>query len=153
MNSRYTYSEQELLEAVKTSTSIRQVLEKLDIVPAGGNYQTTNRRIIKLNIDTSHFTGQAWNKGKVVGPKRPIEEYLKENSQIQSFKLKGRLIAEGLKEHKCECCGITEWNGKPAPIELDHINGNHYDNRLENLRILCPNCHAQTDTYRGKNKK
>ena len=153
MNSRYTYSEQELREAVKNSTSIRQVLEKLDIVPAGGNYQTTNRRIQKLNIDTSHFTGQAWNKGKIIGPKRSIEEYLKEDSVVQSFKLKGRLIAEGLKEHKCECCGITEWNGKPAPIELDHINGNHHDNRLENLRILCPNCHAQTDTYRGKNKK
>jgi len=153
MNSRYTYSEQELREAVKTSTSIRQVLDKLNIVPAGGNYQTTNRRIQKLDIDTTHFTGQAWNKGKVIGPKRPIGEYLIENSIVQSFKLKGRLIAEGLKEHKCECCGITEWNGKPAPIELDHINGNHHDNRLENLRILCPNCHAQTDTYRGKNKK
>jgi Zn finger protein HypA/HybF involved in hydrogenase expression len=153
MNNRYTYSEQELREAVKTSTSIRQVLEKLNIVPAGGNYQTTNRRIQKLNIDTSHFTGQAWNKGKIIGPKRSIEEYLKEDSVVQSFKLKSRLIAEGLKEHKCECCGITEWNGKPAPIELDHINGNHHDNRLENLRILCPNCHAQTDTYRGKNKK
>lgn len=153
MNSRYTYSEKELCEAVKTSTSIRQVLEKLNIVPAGGNYQTTNRRIEKLNIDTSHFTGQAWNRGKVIGPKRPIGEYLKENSVVQSFKLKSRLITEGLKEHKCECCGITEWNGKPAPIELDHINGNHHDNRLENLRILCPNCHAQTDTYRGKNKK
>jgi Zn finger protein HypA/HybF involved in hydrogenase expression len=153
MNSRYTYSEHELREAVKNSTSIRQVLEKLDIVPAGGNYQTTNRRIQKLNIDISHFTGQAWNRGKVIGPKRPIEEYLIENSVVQSFKLKGRLITEGLKEHKCECCGITEWNGKPAPIELDHINGNHHDNRLENLRILCPNCHAQTDTYRGKNKK
>jgi hypothetical protein len=153
MNSRYTYSEQELREAVNTSTSIRQVLDKLNIVPAGGNYQTTNRRIQKLNIDTSHFTGQAWNRGKVIGPKRPIEKYLVENSVVQSFKLKGRLIAEGLKHHKCECCGITEWNGKPAPIELDHINGNHHDNRLENLRILCPNCHAQTDTYRGKNKK
>jgi Zn finger protein HypA/HybF involved in hydrogenase expression len=152
MNSRYTYSEQELCEAVKTSTSIRQVLEKLDIVPAGGNYQTTNRRIQKLNIDISHFTGQAWNKGKTIGPKRPIEEYLKENSVVQSFKLKCRLISEGLKEHKCECCGITEWNGNPAPIELDHINGNHNDNRLENLCILCPNCHTQTDTYRGKNK-
>ena len=153
MNSRYTYSEQELREAVKKSTSIRQVLEKLDIVPAGGNYQTTNRRIEKLNIDISHFTGQAWNRGKVIGPKRPIEEYLIENSVVQSFKLKGRLLSEGLKQHKCECCGITKWNGKPAPIELDHINGNHHDNRLENLRILCPNCHAQTDTYRGKNKK
>lgn len=153
MNSRYTYSEQELYEAVKSSTSIRQVLDKLNIVPAGGNYQTTNRRIKKLGIDTSHFTGQAWNKGKVIGPKRHIKEYLKENSTVQSFKLKGRLIVEGLKKHKCECCGITEWNGKPAPLELDHINGNHHDNRLENLRILCPNCHAQTDTYRGKNKK
>ena len=153
MNSRYTYSEQELREAVKTSTSIRQVLEKLNIVPAGGNYQTTNRRIKKLNIDTKHFTGQAWNRGKVIGPKRPVEEYLRENSIIQSYKLKNRLLAEGFKEHKCECCGITEWNGQPAPIELDHINGNHHDNRLENLRILCPNCHAQTDTYRGKNKK
>ena len=153
MTSRYTYSEQELREAVKTSTSIRQVLDKLNIVPAGGNYQTTNRRIQKLDIDITHFTGQAWNRGKITGPKRHIEEYLKENSVVQSFKLKGRLIAEGLKQHKCECCGITEWMGKPAPIELDHINGNHHDNRLENLRILCPNCHAQTDTYRGKNKK
>jgi Zn finger protein HypA/HybF involved in hydrogenase expression len=153
MNSRYSYTEEELREAVKTSTSIRQVLNKLNIVAAGGNYQTTNRRIKKLNIDTSHFTGQGWNKGKIIGPKRPVEEYLKENSVVQSFKLKSRLILEGLKQHKCECCGITEWNGKPAPIELDHINGNHHDNRLENLRILCPNCHAQTDTYRGKNKK
>ena len=153
MNSRYTYSEQELYEAVKSSTSIRQVLDKLNIVPAGGNYQTTNRRIQKLGIDTSHFTGEAWNKGKVIGPKRDIKEYFRENSVVQSFKLKGRLLAEGLKQHKCECCGITEWNRKPAPLELDHINGNHHDNRLENLRILCPNCHAQTDTYRGKNKK
>ena len=153
MTSRYTYSEEELREAVKTSTSIRQVLEKLNIVPAGGNYQTTNRRIEKLNINTKHFTGQAWNKGKVIGPKRDIKEYLSNEFPILSHKLKKRLITEGLKHHKCECCGISEWNGKPAPIELDHINGNHHDNRLENLRILCPNCHAQTDTYRGKNKK
>jgi len=88
MSSRYSYSETELYEAVKSSTSIRQVLDKLNIVPAGGNYQTTNRRIQKLGIDTSHFTGQAWNKGKVIGPKRPIEEYLKENTIVQSFKFK-----------------------------------------------------------------
>ena len=57
-----------------------------------------------------------------------------------------------MKEHKCESCGISEWLGKPLSLELDYINGDRYDNRLQNLRILCPNCHAQTDTYRGKNK-
>ena len=153
MNNRYSYTEQELRESVKTSTSIRQVLSKLNIVAAGGNYQTTNKRIKKLNIDTSHFTGRAWNKGQTIGPKRDIKEYLSNEFPILSRKLKNRLIKEGLKEHKCECCGIIEWNGKPTPIELDHINGNHHDNCLENLRILCPYCHAQTDTYRGKNKK
>lgn len=153
MNTRYTYTENELREAVKTSGSIRQVLKKLNIVAAGGNYQTTHRRISKLGIDTSHFHGQAWNKNKKIGPKRPVEDYLKENTVVQSFRLRNRLISEGIKQHKCECCGITEWRGQPTPIELDHINGNHHDNRLENLRLLCPNCHALTDTYRGKNKK
>jgi len=152
MNTRYTYTEDELREAVKTSGSIRQVLQKLNIIPAGGNYQTTHRRIFKLGIDTSHFHGQAWNKDKRIGPKKPVEEYLKENTVVQSFRLRNRLIAEGIKEHKCEECGIVEWRGQLTPIELDHINGNHHDNRLENLRLLCPNCHAQTPTYRRKNK-
>ncbi len=150
---RHTYSEQEFREAIKTSTSISQVLKKLNILPAGGNYQTTHKRIKKLNIDTSHFTGQLWHKGKVIGPNRNIQDYLSNEFPIRSYRLKRRLLAEGFKEHKCELCGITEWNGRPAPIELDHINGNREDNHLENLRILCPNCHAQTDTYRGKNIK
>ena len=153
MNTRHTYTEDELREAIKTSRSIRQVLQKLNIVAAGGNYQTTHRRISKLGIDISHFHGQAWSKDKKIGPKRHIDEYLKENTVVQSFRLRNRLISEKIKEHKCECCGIIEWRGHPTPIELDHINGNHTDNRLENLRLLCPNCHAQTDTYRGKNKK
>lgn len=149
-----SYTDNQFIEAVKTSTSVRQVLSKLGLKEAGGNYKVAQQRIKKLGISLADgANGQGWSKGKTLGPKKPIEYYLTENSHHQSHKLKKRLMAEGLKQHKCECCGITEWNGKPAPIELDHINGNHHDNRLENLRILCPNCHAQTDTYRAKNKK
>ena len=83
---------------------------------------------------------------------RPSEQYLYNGSTIASHKLKLKLIKDGIIEHKCEQCGITEWNGQPAPIELDHIDGNHYNNELENLRILCPNCHALTDTNSGKNR-
>jgi len=149
----YKYTDDQLIEAVKTSTSIRQVLSKLGLKEAGGNYSCTKNKINKMNLSTDHFTGMRWNKGKSLGPKRPIEDYLSNKHGIQSFKLKIRLIKEGYKDHRCEICGITEWNGEPAPIELDHIDGNHSNNNINNLRIVCPNCHAQTDTYRGKNKK
>jgi hypothetical protein len=149
------YTEEEFIIAVKTSISIRQVLNKLGLKEAGGNYSITKTRIKNLGLDTSHFKGQAWNKGKTLGPKKPVEELLviDRKHPYQSFKLKNRLLQEGIKIHQCECCGIIEWQGKPTPLELDHINGINYDNRLENLRLLCPNCHAQTDTYRGRNKK
>jgi hypothetical protein len=149
------YTEEEFIIAVKTSISIRQVLNKLGLKEAGGNYSITKTRIKNLGLDTSHFKGQAWNKGKILGPKKPVEELLviDRKHPYQSFKLKNRLLQEGIKIHQCECCGIAEWQGKPTPLELDHINGINYDNRLENLRLLCPNCHAQTDTYRGRNKK
>jgi Zn finger protein HypA/HybF involved in hydrogenase expression len=146
------YTDEDFIKAVEESSSLRQVLQKLNLKEAGGNYQCAKDRIKNLNLDTSHFHGMAWNKGKQLPPKLPIENYLVEGKLVQSHKLKMRLIAEGLKEHKCECCGITEWNGNPSPIELDHIDGNRYNNTISNLRILCPNCHAQTETYRGKNK-
>jgi len=152
----YKSSDKDFIEAVKTSHSIREVLIKLDLKPAGGNYKCFHERVKKLDLPIDHFIDpKAWNKGKTFGSKRDLKEYLVINNpfSITSNSLRKRLIAEGLKEHKCECCGIIEWMGKPAPIELDHINGNHHDNRLENLRILCPNCHAQTETYRGKNKR
>jgi hypothetical protein len=68
-------------------------------------------------------------------------------------RIKARLFANGLKEKQCECCGNDTWNGEPIPLELDHIDGDRTNNRLENLKIICPNCHAQTETYRGKNKR
>ena len=72
---------------------------------------------------------------------------------FQRLGIKKRLIKEGLKKYQCEMCGLIEWHGIKIGLELDHINGNCYDHRLENLRLLCPNCHATTSTYRGKNKK
>jgi len=146
------YTDADFLEAWTNRGSVRPVLGKLGLVEAGGNYACAKKRADALGLTKEHMHGQSWNKGKKVGPKRPVEEYLSNQRPIQSHKLKLRLLAEGLKQHKCECCGISEWNGQPAPIELDHIDGNRYNNTIENLRILCPNCHAQTDTYRGKNK-
>ena len=149
---RTRWTTEELEEAVRSSTSIRQVISKLGLVPAGGNYQHVKEKIKDLGLDCSHFKGQGWNKGVSTGARRPVEDYLKKGKRVQSYRLKLRLISSGIKLAQCEICGIKEWNNQPAPLELDHINGDHMDNRIENLRILCPNCHAQTDTYRGKNK-
>jgi hypothetical protein len=146
------YTDADFIEAWTNSGSVRQVLGKLGLVEAGGNYACAKKRADALGLTKEHMHGQSWNKGKKVGPKRPVKEYLSNQRSIQSYQLKNRLLAEGLKQHKCEMCGITEWNGQPAPIELDHIDGNRCNNTIENLRILCPNCHAQTDNYRGKNK-
>lgn len=149
---RHKYSVDDLKNAVKNSRSIAQVLDKLGIVPAGGNYQTVKRRIDKYSIDISHFGGQSWNKGQITGPKKPISFYLTKNSVVQSFKLKKRLLSENIFEHQCCECHQTKWMNHPIPLELHHIDGDHYNNELSNLTLLCPNCHALTDNYRGKNK-
>lgn len=153
--SKYSYTDEQFIEAVKTSLSIAEVCRKLGIKAVGGNYLTIKNKIAKLNLDTSHFTGKAWNQGlryKVLVPAKPLSEILVENCPYQSYKLAIRLEKEGLKEHKCEICQNTEWLGQSIKLELHHINGNHNDNRLENLQLLCPNCHSFTDNYRGKNQ-
>ena len=154
---KHLYSDWDLVFAVAESRSLAQVMRKLGMEPRSGCYQALKRNIARLELDTSHFTGQAWSRGMTFpgplnGRKKSLEELLVRGSRCKSDPLKRRLISEGLKEARCDCCCLTEWNGKAIPLELHHVNGDKYDNRLENLQLLCPNCHSQTPTYRAKNR-
>ena len=154
--SKRRWTKKQLEDAVSSSVSNRQVLKKLNLKEAGGNYTQIKKYIKEFKISTNHFMGQAWNKGRrgFGKPRIPLSTILMENSNFQSFKLKKRLFAEKLKSEYCEHCG---WAKKAKdgriPLELDHINGINNDNRIENLRILCPNCHSLQPTHRGKNIK
>lgn len=159
MSRSKTYNILQLRNVIQTSTSVAQVLTKLGLKPCGGNYKTINALILENQIDVKHFTGSAWcvgEKAKYLADSNriPLEEILSgKRSYKSSFKLKNRLIKEGYFVHKCYNCELETWQGCPIPVELGHKNGNNLDNTLENLTLLCANCHAQTKTYRGKNKK
>jgi len=150
------YEKDNLEKIVKESFSIADVCRKLDIRPVGGNYKTIKKYVKLYNIDKSHFTGQGWNTGenfKNFSKTYSLDEILVENSTYtNNGSLKKRLIEEDILEYKCDECGINEWKRKSISLHLDHINGDNLDNRLENLRLLCPNCHSQTSTYCGKSK-
>lgn len=152
--SRRHWTDEQLTEAVKVSFSYAQVLRRLRLRVAGSNYDTIKRKIKQLGIDISHFTGQGWNVGARLRRTRepiPLGEILVEHStRVNVNRLRQRLIAEGVKEYRCESCGLREWLGHPIALELHHVNGIREDMRFENLTLLCPNCHALTDNYRGK---
>lgn len=136
---------QDILLWVKQNESKAYICKQLSCKPE------TLERYLKL-FDIS-YKGNMGLKGKKTDTKYvPALEYIN-NQHVSAHKLKLKLIRDNIKEHKCEVCNETEWMGKKIPIELDHIDGNHYNNDLSNLRIICPNCHAQTDTNSGKNVK
>jgi hypothetical protein len=150
------WTDEQLISNVKACKSYRQVLIGLKLRPTGGNYKQIQKYIRRLHLSIAHFTGKGWNVGMhfKIKEKIPLDKILIKNSTYQSFLLRNRLFKEGFKAKRCEECGwakISE-DGR-LPLELDHINGDHNDNRLENLRILCPNCHSLKPNHRGSNKR
>lgn len=144
----------ELKQLVEQSKSYSEVILKQGKSVSGIAIKYLKLKLDSLGIPHQHLNGQT--SGNIGGnsSQLPLEEILQKDRPYQSNKLKTRLIQSGLKLDQCECCGRPpEWNGKPLTLQLDHINGDHNDNRIENLRILCPNCHSQTDTYGNKQNK
>lgn len=113
------------------------------------NPKTINSILIKMGIDyKGNQSGKGLNKKM---PKMTLIEYLENSKDIQSNKVRKKLLEEGFKSYECEKCHLKEWFGNPIPLELHHKDGNRNNNTLENFELLCPNCHAFTDSYRGKN--
>ena len=117
----------------------------------GCKQETLNKYLEKMGIE---YAGNQSGKGQPKRkPKMTLEDYLENSEDIQTNKVRKKILEEGLKPHRCECCGLEEWMGKPIPLELHHKDGDRHHNELENYELLCPNCHAFTDSYRGKNSR
>lgn len=144
------YSKELLEPIVKGSKTWADVCRYFNIKASTGAQTYIKKVIVGFNIDHSHFIGQGWRIGRKFGLKYPIENFLISNSTIGSHRLKLKLFISGLKEKKCEACGISEWQREELPLELDHINNDPTDCRLENLKILCPNCHSIKTRYERK---
>jgi hypothetical protein len=141
-------------DAVARSNTYRQVLRNLGINMSGSSSSAVRNRAEKLGLDTSHMIGHHWRKGLKLPTSNkamPLVDILAENSHYNLSRLRERMIAAGLKERKCEICNNTIWMNKLIPLQVHHVNGDRTDNRIENITVVCPNCHAQTDTYCGRN--
>jgi len=146
----------ELELIVSRSNTIREILKHFGLSNKGGNYKTLKKRLNSDGIDYSHIAlGHGHNKGKTFNKeKTPLEEILVEHSTFSRNHLKKRLIKEGILENKCSICGLkNSWQQKELVMVLDHINGISDDNRIENLRLICPNCNSQTSTFAGRRFK
>lgn len=138
---------------VNESRTITECLKKLGLVNKGRNNKTFLARVDEENISIEHIRKLSASVAQE-GKRIPLEDFLVLGREVQGSAIKKKLVAAGLMEDKCSVCGqLPEWFGKPLSLELDHINGDRLDNRIENLRIICPHCHSQTDTFRGRANK
>lgn len=150
---RLSYTEQEAREAIAASYSWAESLRRLGLCTTGGGWRVLKKHVAAWGISTGHFDPRKAMKGNLVS-RRPLTEIMVEGSTYSRSHLKRRLFAEGLKEPRCEICGQDEiWHGQPMSMILDHINGVRDDHRLENLRIVCPNCAATLPTHCGRKNR
>ena len=154
------YTKEWLEELCKTSYSYSEVLRKAGRKPGGGSNETLKKKILQFGIDVSHFTGQQWRKSPnhinteaTSREKYSLDEVFRKNSTVTQKVMRGYVERHKLIPYKCSKCGCDgKWQDGIISLEIDHIDGDNTNNELSNLRYLCPNCHALTETYRGKNK-
>lgn len=151
INKIMSSSDKEFIDTIKSSTCIKEVLFKLGYTTSGNSwgYTKVKERMLILGLSSKDFKGRSTTV--TTSTRVDSSKLFSSNSTHTRSVLRKRIIRDNLLEYKCAICGITTWNNKTLSLELDHINGINNDNRLENLRFLCPNCHSQTSTYGSKN--
>lgn len=152
------YDKEWLEELCADSYSYAEVLRKAGRAQGGGAQATLKKKIEEFGVDISHFTGMHWqaspNQQSQVKEKYQLDDIFVKNSPITQKVLRGYVERHQVLEYKCVNCGCNgEWQGGKIALEIDHIDGDNTNNEITNLRYLCPNCHALTSTYRGRNKK
>ena len=148
-----SWTDSQLIDAVASSIYLSDVIKKLGLKVSPGNYTILHKHIKRLGISTKHFAPPGTRSDRIPPHEMTDDEVFCRGSTASRANAKRRLINKRLVEYKCSICSIKKWRGEYISLSLDHINGVNNDNRIQNLRLLCPNCHSQTDTFCSKNPK